>query len=189
MRNIKHPADSILWLALLLGLFICTVIVLVTAAYHAWMIIYTSENLPNYRLVRSVSDLLIIFVVGYGPFLTMIGAILLTERHLIRGRIPAKIYIFLLLSTCLALGDAFLWFQGPMHDIALAFGSHGRWGCGVVNADGSYYYFFRDATVPWMLYTPILLTTIAHWIWSRKHGRTEQSVPEYPPQGVGSSEP
>lgn len=60
------------------------------------------------------------------------------------------------------------WFKDPMHDIALTFGSHGRWGCGVVNEDGSPYFLLRDSTVPFILFAPVLVVTALHWLLSRR---------------------
>jgi len=63
---------------------------------------------------------------------------------------------------------SFEWFQDPMHDIALTFGSHGRWGCGTVNEDGSPYFLLRDSTMPFILFAPVLLATAAHWVASKR---------------------
>jgi hypothetical protein len=60
------------------------------------------------------------------------------------------------------------WFKGPMHDIALAFGSHGRWGCSVYDEDGSPVYLLRDSTVPFILFVPILSVAAAHWFATRR---------------------
>lgn len=188
MRNIKHPADAALWLILLASLCVCTCIVLLTVANQLAFLASMSDGMHLSKFAKE-SPTFKIITYEAAPFLLMITAVLLTERPLRRGRIPTRIYSFLLCASLLAFGWSFLWFQHPMHEIAMYFGSHGRWGCGVVNADGSYYYIFRDATVPWMIFPPMIVVFITHWIWSRKHERTEQSVPAYGAHGAPSAEP
>jgi len=65
---------------------------------------------------------------------------------------------------------SFTWFQNPMHDIALTFGSHGRWGCGIQNEDGSSYFLLGDSTVPFILFAPVLVVTAVHWFANRRTG-------------------
>lgn len=62
---------------------------------------------------------------------------------------------------------SFAWFRDPMHDIALLFGSHGRWGCQTVNDDGSPVFVLRDSTVPFILFLPIVAATVGHWLANR----------------------
>jgi hypothetical protein len=57
-----------------------------------------------------------------------------------------------------------------MHDIALMFGSHGRFGDTVLNGDGSPLYFVTDATMPWLLFGPPLLGVVGHWLIERRRG-------------------
>jgi hypothetical protein len=188
MRNIEHPADVALWIVLLLGLLACTCMIVATIANQVATLAMLSDGLHLSPMAKKVPTFRIIAFEAL-PFILMITAILFTEQHLKRGKIPRGAYIFLLGTTVLAFGWAFIWFQHPMHEIAMYFGSHGRWGCGAVNADGSYFYIIRDATAPWMIFSPMIVVFITHWMWSRKHERTEQSVPGYPPQGVGSPGP
>ena len=188
MRNIKHPADAALWMVLLIGLIVCTCIFVATVANQLAYLASVSDGIHLSPIAKKSPTFKIITLESL-PFLLMGAAILLTERHLTRGRIPARIYITLLCTTFLAFLWAFMWFQHPMHDIALHFGSHGRWGCGVSRLDGATPPIIRDVTVPWMLFAPMILAFTTHWIWSRKHEDTEQGGPGYPPQGVGSPDP
>lgn len=57
------------------------------------------------------------------------------------------------------------WFEQPMHDIALIFGSHGRWGCQLYDDQGPAY-LLRDSTLPFILFGPILGTNAAHWLFA-----------------------
>ena len=164
MKKYRHAADAALGLVLLLGAFICTCIVVATAWYQVWWCV-TFPDCPQPLLLPT-----------YVSSLAMLGAVFLARRHLIRGRIPTGIYIALLCTTGVALCCARLWFSDPMHDIALPFGSHGRWGCHAINADGSPHYLLRDATVPWILFAPVALATCIHWFWSRRKGAQNNTV-------------
>lgn len=46
--------------------------------------------------------------------------------------------------------------SGPMHDIALSWGSHGRWGCRVVDEGGRSVYLVTSRTLPLLLFVPPL---------------------------------
>lgn len=70
--------------------------------------------------------------------------------------------------TLASLLESLEWFRDPMHDIGLFFGSHGRWGCGLFNDDGSHAFLLRDDTVPFLLFAPVLLATAGHWLACRR---------------------
>jgi hypothetical protein len=74
-----------------------------------------------------------------------------------------------------SLLESLEWFRDPMHDIASFFGSHGRWGCGLFNDDGSHAFLLRDDTMPFLLFAPVLLTTAGHWLACR-HTTAAQGV-------------
>jgi len=149
-------ADSACAVAVFVGQVVSAAILLATALYLAWC----AAN-------------------GFQPFsfraafvlLPFIGTIV-TGRNLRRklhGRPPSLFVHGWFFGFALASMLASLeWFKDPMHDIASVFGSHGRWGCRVYDADGSPMFLLRDSTVPFLLFVPILLATAGHFLASRR---------------------
>lgn len=84
----------------------------------------------------------------------MLTTVIIARRQLLHHGIRLWAYAALAAATLLALWFSFMWFRDPMHDIGLFFGCHGRWGCSVINADGTHARLIRDDTVPWLLFTP-----------------------------------
>ncbi len=70
---------------------------------------------------------------------------------------PGLAHAFVLASA-LAFVGAYGFFHGPAHDVALWFGSHGRFGCTTIDALGNRTTWFDDRTLPWLLSLPIPLT-------------------------------
>ncbi len=62
------------------------------------------------------------------------------------------------LASALAVVGAHGFFHGPAHDVALWFGSHGRFGCTTVDELGNRTTWLDDRTLPWLLSLPIPLT-------------------------------
>jgi len=96
------------------------------------------------------------------PLALFVVAASLARFFLLKGTMPVWVWRTLIVAAMLAVWYSYIWFQDPMHDIALFFGSHWRWGCW---APG---YIVRDSTMPWFLFTPVL---IAMW-W---HGGPKKS--------------
>jgi hypothetical protein len=92
------------------------------------------------------------------PYAGMIAAGRNLRRSLSLGEREQVAYALFGLCGVAALLVSFRWFQDPMHDIALWFGSHGRWGCSGPAEDGSDF-LLNDSTVPELIFLPILLAT------------------------------
>ncbi len=117
------------------------------------------------------------FALSALPFAPLLVVSIVVRQHLRRGFVPEWCYACFLGCTTLAFYFAFGWFATPMHDIALIFGSHGRWGCHELEIDGTSHYLVRDGTVPWMLFAPPAVAAIAHWAWFRQNAGTEPDGP------------
>ncbi len=76
-------------------------------------------------------------------------------------------------ASALAIVGAHLFVHGPAHDIALWFGSHGRFGCTTVDASGHRTTWLDDRTLPWLLSLPIPVLW-AIWLSRQK--------PAHPPE-------
>ena len=110
-------------------------------------------------------------VISWPMLLPYVGTIVTGQRlrQALHGR-PGRrwAHAWFLGFTLASLLASLSWFKDPMHDIALIFGSHGRWACETVNADGSPAYLLRDSTVPFMLFLPSLLAVAGHWLTSKR---------------------
>ena len=76
-----------------------------------------------------------------------------TGRPLTRVRL-----VIGLVGVVLAMVASMTFFDEPMHDMALVFGYHGRWGCHVVGKDGLPANFLTGQTVFFLLYVPVIVT-------------------------------
>lgn len=56
---------------------------------------------------------------------------------------------------------AFDFFRAPMHNIALWFHSHGRFGCNAMEAYGFRVHWLNDLTLPWLLFAIVPLLYLA----------------------------
>ncbi len=165
MRQYKNIGDALFGLVLLLGSLICFLMFTSTIAYV----------LPGGKFLFSLLPYL-------APYFALIIISQIVRHQLLRSKVPTLSYILLVACVIAAMWRSFDWFSGFMHDFALLLGSHGRWGCGTVNADGSPYYVIRDATVPWLIFAPLALACIGHWVWTRKR-TTEPTAAASPPVG------
>jgi hypothetical protein len=142
--------------AVVAGQVVSVAILVATALYVGW---YAANGFDPLSLTN------------YFVLLPFLGTIV-TGRHLrraLRHRPPPPFAHGLFFAFAFASMLASLaWFKNPMHDIAMLFGSHGRWGCGVYDADGSPRFLLRDSTVPFLLFVPILLATSGHFFMSRR---------------------
>ena len=147
--------DVIYATAIVFGQAVSIAIVIATVANAGWSIAHGLEA----SLVLSVPD-----VLGLLPFVgtVVVGRRLRQSLRSGSGR-PFEHAWFLGFALASML-MSFSWFQSPMHDIALTFGSHGRWGCSDVNEDGSSVYLLRDTTMPFILFAPVLVATAGHWL-------------------------
>jgi hypothetical protein len=152
MRQYKNIGDALFGLVLLLGSFICFLMITSTIAY-----LYPDFGRGPFSLLRYLA-----------PYFALIIISQIARHQLLRSKVPTLSYILLFACAIAAMWRSFGWFSGFMHDFALLLGSHGRWGCGAVNADGSPYYVIRDATVPWLIFTPLAVACVGHWVWARK---------------------
>ena len=151
-----------------------------TVAVACGLIIVCSIALPivsPYARPGHAPPRLLPFALSALPFTPLLALSILVRHHLRRGFVPKWCYVCFLGCTVLAFCFAFGWFTTPMHDIALIFDSHGRWGCHALGIDGTNQYVLRDGTVPWMLFAPPAVAAIAHWAWSRQKAGTEPDGP------------
>ena len=163
MKSYATRADAVFAMCLLVPTLALLLMITSTLVYFAW--------LPSVRgLIPWLQGCMLL------PFAVFIILASITRRYLLSGRVPNWSYIGLLASFGLVALDSLIWFKDPMHDIALFFGSHGRWGCTTVNPDGTPYYLIRDATVPWLLFAPPAIATAAHWLWSRLRRKSTSSA-------------
>jgi hypothetical protein len=68
--------------------------------------------------------------------------------------------------TYLALSGVLCWlafdfFRTPMHNVALWFHSHGRFGCNAMEAYGFRVHWLNDLTLPWILFAMVPLLYLA----------------------------
>jgi hypothetical protein len=155
LRKSERVCDALI----LIGPVASGALLLATAGYFVWCA----------KSGLAVLDFaLVAYVV---PPLSTIATFVLFRRALARR--PGgdwRLRLALLAALGLTLWCSWTWFGGPMHDIALAFGSHGRFGCETLNEDGSPVYFIRDGTMPWLLFGPPLLGVIGHGLIQRRRG-------------------
>jgi hypothetical protein len=154
--TVRTVADAGCAAAITAGQLASSAILLATVLYAAWCASHGSYPLG---------------VTGWLLLLPFVGTIVVGRslRRTLRSRPPRRwthawFFGFLLAAMVQSLA----WFRDPMHDIALLFGSHGRWGCGVFNDDGSHAFLLRDDTVPFLLFAPALLATVGHWLACRR---------------------
>ncbi len=89
------------------------------------------------------------------------------KRHLRR-------WIYLLLSV-VVLWFSFKFFVSPMHDIALWFGSHGRFGCRIIDSDGNPITWLDQDTLPWILFAlPPVFPLFAWFLTGLSRSRSMQ---------------
>jgi hypothetical protein len=72
------------------------------------------------------------------------------------------------IASALAVPGYHRFFHGPAHDIALWFGSHGRFGCTTIDELGHRTTWLDDRTLPWLLSLPAPLTYLG---WHVLRGR------------------
>jgi hypothetical protein len=140
-------------------------LVLAAAAYAAWAV-PLGPWLGHTAAEAAVAGVLL-FAVGH-----------YARRQLARGAPGAGgVVTSIALLACLWIARfaGQDWLSGPMHDIALAHGTHGRWGCTTVNPDGSDLYFFDDFTVPWLVVLPLMIAVAAQAILRRVPAARERA--------------
>lgn len=92
------------------------------------------------------------------------------RRGLFEGGVRHWSYLAFILATALAIYISLDWFRGPMHDLAMLSGNHGRWSCRELAADSVRQYYLRDDTAAWFIFGPALLTTALHWARAAMQG-------------------
>jgi len=151
-------ADASCATAVVVGQVTAIAIILATVLHAGWSIAYGFEVLE----VLSVPD-----VLGLLPFAGTVVAGRGLQQSLRGGPDKPFAHAWFLGFAFASMLMSFIWFRSPMHDIALTFGSHGRWGCSDVNEGGSSVYLVRDATMPFILFAPVLVATAGHWLARR----------------------
>jgi hypothetical protein len=149
---------------------VCAVAVALAQAVSL-AIVFATILYSSYCMLQGFNQVSLVDVLKLLPF---VGTIVVGQglrQNLRHQRDEPWVHGCFVAFTLGAMIVSFGWFKDPMHDIALFFGSHGRWGCGTVNADGSESFTVRDDTAPLILFTPVLLATAAHWLASRWHHR------------------
>jgi hypothetical protein len=152
LRTFELSSEALI----LIGPIACGALLLATAGYVVWC---ATHGLSVQHLD------LVVYVV---PPLLTIATYVLFRRARPRPGGDARARVALFAAIGLALWASKAWFAGPMHDIALAFGSHGRFGDVALDEDGSPAYFVRDDTLPWLLFGPPLVGIIGHWLVRRR---------------------
>jgi hypothetical protein len=153
--TVRSVVDAACAAAVIVGQLVSGAMLVASALYAAWVASHGPYPL-------SVTDWLLLL-----PF---VGTIVTGRRlrQTLRSRPPRPWAHAWFMGFALAsLVESFAWFRDPMHDIALFFGSHGRWGCGVFNDDGSSAFLLRDDTMPFILFAPVLLAAAGHWLLTR----------------------
>ena len=154
VRNFERACDALISI----GPVASGALLLATAGYLAWCV-------TNGFAILNLD--LVMYVV---PPLSTIATFVFFRRALTHAGSHARPYAALFAAIGLTLWSSRTWFAGPMHDIAMVFGSHGRFGCTMSNADGSPLYFVRDDTLPWLLFGPSLLGVVGRWLIERRRG-------------------
>lgn len=157
----KCRADATLG-AILLYAF-CGVALMVVAS-----VIYYFVCFPSCGLAVPTNDVILLT-----PFFFFLATVVIVRRRLIHACMQTWAYMLLLTATVLAFCFSLGWFRDPMHDIGMFFGSHGRWGCYCPG------YLIRDRTAPWLLFGPVVIASVGHWIWNKQ--RTQITPPHGTP--------
>ena len=137
---------------------------LVTLGYLGWVIAHRSLGF----YLRDFPEL---FPIYFLQAITPFAVARLLRARFKRDALSGLSCGVLLGAALLAVVVARRWFDDPMHDIGLVFGSHGRWGCSLSNEDGSPTYFFRDDIVPWLLFGPCVIAVVWRWLVGRGPGQ------------------
>ena len=155
---VRAVADAACATAVVVGQVVSGAILFATVVYGGWV---AAGGFNPFSFIDELHLL---------PFLGTIVAGRNLRRTLHGRPPPHSAYVwfigFVIASTLASLE----WFKDPMHDIAAWFGSHGRFGCGVYGEDGTPAFLLRDATMPFILFAPVLVVTAAHWLVSRRAG-------------------
>ena len=157
MLKYNNKIDATFGVILLLCGVVCTFILTGTLWYHYKLIRWASVFPSIKTNIWSI----------YVPYVLLLLSVLVVRHFLVHRKVHLLMYPVLLATVFYAFWHSFGWFRTPMHDLALSLGSHGRWGCSVVNSDGSHAYLIRDATVPWLLFVPIIVGTVVHAMLTR----------------------
>jgi hypothetical protein len=112
---------------------------------EVWLILGAEravEGLPALAYLLVPAFLLHTVVIGY------------VGRSLRRGTARSWVLPAYLVGSVVAFVAAALFFAGPAHDVALWFGSHGRFGCYIIDEHGRSPHLFDDRTAAWWLMVP-----------------------------------
>jgi hypothetical protein len=100
----------------------------------------------------------------YYPLGILFALAFIARWQLFHSRIRWWVYSALILSSGYVICFDSGWFYNELHDLALEyFRSHGRFGCHDANYSS---YIFRDTTAPWILFSPLIIATLLHWLYS-----------------------
>lgn len=97
------------------------------------------------------------------PLGCLLVFIFIARWQLFRSGIRWWAYLGLIAPSVFVILFEKRWFYDELHDFALMyFRSHGRFGC----HDEQYgSYIFRDDTAPWILFGPLIIATVLHWLY------------------------
>jgi hypothetical protein len=165
MKDYRNNPDAVFGGVLLLTSGVSATMVLATVALDAVNRVHGGDGFPLHFLPNLV------------PHIAFLLLSVFVRRRLLQSTVPSWAHMAVVFCVAATLWSAFIWFRAPMHDIGLVFDSHGRWGCRLVDADGSPQYFIRDNTVPWMIFSPLILAATGHWIWSRRQ-QAQNTTPD-----------
>jgi hypothetical protein len=156
MKRYGNFMDAFYGAVLLLQSMLCFLMLLATG-FYAYLWLQSLKYFPLQWLLSKFCFFAPAMATGF-----------LVRRQLISGKLKLWSRIAAVIGSCLALYISMSWFEDPMHDFGLMFGSHGRWGCRCDDCG----YIFTDSTTPWILFMPVILTSVSHWLirWLRSRG-------------------
>lgn len=164
IRLYRNLEDAACGAAVLVSIVCCSLMLVASVAYY-WQI-------RDYLYLFFWWQ----FVFREGLLLSTVVAGVRFRATLLRQTPTSGDYALTLGALAVGCWAAFAWFSWPMHDIALEFGGHGRWGSHELAPNGREF-FLRDKTVPLLLFGPVIGIVTTHWARSR---RINQEPPNRP---------
>jgi hypothetical protein len=114
----------------------------------------------------------------------VIGAVstVSVARSAARHRLTSRRLLIATGGLVAAMFAATSWLAGPMHDIALSWGSHGRWGDLLVDDRGGQVYVVTSQTLPALIFVPLI--ALVTWRGAIVLRRARLDNPALNPKGL-----
>jgi hypothetical protein len=145
--------DAVLALAVALAIVVCATLLVGTVAYWTYGAWLGAFQVPVIEALQVHA-----FGAGIAGAVQLAGAIA-------RGLVTRSHIFACLVGVALAFVASFTWFVSPMHDIGLLFGSHGRWGCTLLDDGGRPFYWLRTDMAPFAAFAPSALLLLWRGSW------------------------